>query len=57
MPTYRYFCIECTSSDEERNVPMAERDAQLCATCQEPLVRKLTFTGIVYANTANGGMK
>ena len=57
MPTYVY---KCPQSIEEKtlelNVPIAERDEQVCPFCGTELERQIAFTGLTWAPTA-GGMR
>lgn len=55
MPIYKYQCTLCLQ-EQEINVPIEDRDEQKCL-CGNSLQRKIVFTGLVYAKTANGGMK
>jgi hypothetical protein len=45
MPIYIYYNHD-RDGTQERNVPIAERDQQLCEVCKEPLERKIEFTGL-----------
>jgi len=61
MPLYTYYCQKCPdegnpSYEFERRVKIQDRDGQYCSYGHK-LVRKLDFTGSVYSQTANGGMK
>lgn len=57
MPTYDYYqCGEVDGYTEERNVPISERDSQVCKRCGFPVERKITFRGLTWAPTA-GGMR
>jgi predicted nucleic acid-binding Zn ribbon protein len=55
MPTYVYYNCD-RDGTQERNVPIAERDNQVCEICGDPLKRKIAFTGLTWAPTA-GGMR
>lgn len=55
MPIYNYECEGCVRNAIERNVPIEDRDGQFCK-CGEKLIRKIVFTGSVYAPTS-GGMR
>jgi len=56
MTIYIYGCEFC-DEEIEKNVPIDERDNQFCI-CGQQLLRKLKFTGSVYAPTStDGGMK
>lgn len=56
MPLYTYTCTKCQQGEFERRVKIEDRDTQYCGYGHK-LERKITFTGSVYAQTANGGMK
>lgn len=56
MPLYIYKCKECQQEHIERCPRIEDRDRQYCGKGHK-LERKLAFTGVVYSNTANGGMK
>jgi putative FmdB family regulatory protein len=55
MPIYGYICLECVKH-EERNVKIDDRDEQFCKNGHR-LRRTFDFTGMVFSETANGGMK
>lgn len=56
MPSYDYNCSTCKTT-VERNVPIAEKDNQVCNVCLEPLSQKFTARFLsVFAPTA-GGMR
>lgn len=55
MPIYEYQCTRC-EHEEERNVPVVDRDKQTCG-CGYEMERLIAFTGIVWSPTANGGHK
>ena len=62
MPTYVYATCHCRIPKDggaflkeyELNVPMDKRDEQRCPFCATPLVRRIRFTGRVWAPTAGG---
>lgn len=57
MANYDYVCVTC-NNEEERNVPMDDRENQRCNYCNSELKRVFSFRGVVWAPTStNGGMK
>jgi putative FmdB family regulatory protein len=56
MPIYNYKCPIC-KHEEEKNVPIDDRDMQDCVQCKTETQRIIRFTGAVYAPTSTGGMK
>lgn len=57
MPTYLYKgCKEHDNEDLiEKNVPIDERDNQICGECGSAYFRKIAFTGLTWSPTRNGG--
>ena len=53
MPTYEYSCYGC-DSDEERCVPIDDRDKQLCLLCDEPLTRHMAAPAVMNVAMADG---
>jgi putative FmdB family regulatory protein len=56
MPIYEYYCKRCNRL-QEINVLMKDRDSVDCCWCGQLLERQIVFRGVVYSETANGGMK
>lgn len=56
MALYQFYCFAC-DRDKEINVPMNLRDEPRKCECGSVLHRKISFKGMVYSNTHNGGMK
>lgn len=54
MPNYDYECVKCDQITE-RNVSIEEREAQVCANCNGPMIRQWSFKGAVWSPTKNGG--
>ena len=54
MATYEYTCAECDKS-LDRNVPVDERDKQMCEDCGNRLIRSWTVGNLsVWAPTSGG---
>lgn len=56
MALYQFYCALCEKETEE-NIPMDRRDVPLKCECGNTKHRKISFQGMVYAGTHNGGMK
>ncbi len=58
MPIYQYKNCDGDSDPDtfvERNVPIDERDNQTCRRCGFKLDRVISFTGLTWSPTRNGG--
>lgn len=56
MTLYQFYCVLC-EKESELNVPIEKRDAPQECPCGGARQRKITFKGMVYSGTHNGGMK
>ncbi len=56
MTLYQFYCFGC-DSEKEINVPIDLRDEPRKCKCGNYLHRKISFKGVVYSGTHNGGMK
>lgn len=54
MANYDYVCLAC-NNEEERNVPMDDRNDQNCNYCGSELKRVYNFHGAVWAPTSTNG--
>ncbi|AXG66201.1 hypothetical protein SEA_ANNADREAMY_82 [Streptomyces phage Annadreamy] len=54
MPIYTYWC-QCCDNDQERLIPIAQRDEQKCDECGNRLIRAIDRPGAVWAPTSTGG--
>ncbi len=56
MTIYQFYCFVC-NKNKEINISMNLRDEPQKCECENILRRKISFKGVVYSNTHNGGMK
>lgn len=56
MALYQFYCLFC-DREEELNIPINLRDEPQQCECGKILQRKISFKGMVYSGTHNGGMK
>lgn len=56
MPIYTYKCFRCLEESEE-NVAIAQRDEPQECKCGNVKHRKISFSGLAWSPTANGGHK
>lgn len=56
MTLYQFYCALCDRESEE-NISMDKRDEPLKCECGNLKFRKISFKGVVFSGTHNGGMK
>ena len=56
MTLYQFYCFRC-DRELEVNVSMEKRDDPQTCECGNLIFRKISFNGVVYSETHNGGMK
>jgi putative FmdB family regulatory protein len=55
MPNYEYTCAGDCSGTFEKIVVIEERNNQVCPKCGARADRVMSFSGIVWSPTKNGG--
>lgn len=56
MTLYQFYCAAC-DRESEANISIEKRDEPLECECGNIRYRKISFKGVVYSGTHNGGMK